>query len=59
MKLSHKRLLAAALECLGIVITSIGIGCELSSGGHSYLVLITVGSCLVAAGGMLWAKVKL
>ena len=59
MKLSHKRLAAAALECVGIVVTSIGIGLELSVGGNVHLVTITAGSCLVAVGGMLWAKVRL
>lgn len=59
MTLSHKRLLAAALECLGIVVTSVGIGFEISKGADKYLVVITVGSCLFAVGAMLWAKVKL
>lgn len=59
IKLKHKRIAAALLECGGIIITSIGIGCELAYGGHFYLVMITAGSCFVAVGGMLWAKIKL
>ena len=55
---SHHRLLAAGLECVGIAVTGIGIGCELSLGGDVYLALITVGSCVTAIGGLLWAKVK-
>ena len=56
MKLSHKRLAAAIIECVGIVVTSIGIGCELTVGGQAHLVIITVGSCLISAGALLWAK---
>lgn len=59
MTRSQKRALAAGLECLGIVVTSVGIGCELAYGGYTYLVVITVGSCVIATGAMLWAKVKL
>jgi len=59
VKLSSKRLIAAAIECVGIVVTSVGIGCELSLGGDMFFALITGGSCLVAVGGMLWAKVRL
>lgn len=59
MKLAQKRLAVAVLECVGIVVTAVGIGCELAYGGQVHLVVITIGSCLVAAGGMLWAKVRL
>ena len=58
MRKRNTRLLAAALECLGIVVTSIGIGCELSYGGDLHFMIITVGSCLVAVGGLLWAKTR-
>ena len=52
------RLLAAGIECVGIVVTGVGIGCELAFGGDFHLVVITVGSCLVSAGGLIWAKVR-
>ncbi len=52
------RLYAAAIECIGIMVTSVGIGCELSIGGDIHLVVITVGSCLISAGGLLWAKAR-
>ena len=54
----NTRLVAAALECVGIVVTSVGIGCELSYGADYYWAVITAGSCLVAVGSLLWAKVK-
>ncbi len=59
MKLSHKRLAAAILECVGIVVTAVGIGLELAFGGDVHLVVVTVGSCLVSVGSLLWAKVRL
>jgi len=36
----------------------VGIGCELALGGELHLVVITVGSCLVSVGGLLWAKAR-
>ena len=52
------RLLAAGIECVGIAVTGIGIGCELAHGGELHLVVITVGSCLISVGGLLWAKTR-
>jgi hypothetical protein len=49
---------ATAIECVGIAITGVGIGCELAIGGDIFLVVITVGSCLVSVGGLLWAKAR-
>jgi len=58
MKREVTKVLAVALECVGIAVTGVGIGCELAFGGELHLVVITVGSCLVSVGGLLWAKVK-
>lgn len=58
MKLSHKRLASAVLECVGIGVCSLGVGVELAKGADTYLVLITIGATIVAVGSMLWAKVK-
>ena len=58
LSLSRQRLLAAGIECVGIAVTGIGIGCELAVGGEVHLVLITIGSCMVAVGGLLWSKVR-
>ena len=38
------------LVLVGIVVTSCGIGLELLTGEPIYLVIITVGGCLVAGG---------
>jgi len=58
MRKRTTQILAAALECLGIAVTGVGIGCELAYGGELHLVVITVGSCLISAGGLLWAKTR-
>ena len=51
------KILAAIIEIVGIAVIGIGIGCELAYGGELHLVVITVGSVLVAMGGFLWVKV--
>jgi hypothetical protein len=58
MQENTTRLWAVALECVGIAVTGVGIGCELAFGGDLHLVVITVGSCLISVGGLLWAKVR-
>jgi len=58
MQRSRTRLWAAAIECIGIAVTGVGIGCELALGCELHLVVITVGSCLISVGGLLWAKAR-
>lgn len=50
------RLIPIGIELVGISVIGIGIGLELTQGGEIYLVVITLGSCLVAAGGVIWGK---
>ena len=50
------RLAAILIELIGIAAIATGIGMELACGGQIYLVIITVGSCLVATGGVIWGK---
>lgn len=45
-----------ALELIGIITVSVGIGVELMTGAHIGVVVITIGSCLVATGGVIWGK---
>ena len=51
------KLTAIIIELVGIATVGAGIGLELGQGGDVYLVMITVGSVLVAGGGFLWSKV--
>jgi len=50
------RLASILIELIGIATVAAGIGMELAVGGEIYLVIITIGSCLVATGGVIWGK---
>ena len=50
------RLVAIIIELVGIGTIGTGIGLELAQGGDVYLVVITIGSVLVASGGVIWGK---
>ena len=50
------KLLSIGLELAGIATVGTGIGVELATGADTALVVITIGSCLVASGGVIWGK---
>ena len=50
------KLLAIVLEIIGIAAIGAGIGVELVIGADIGFVAITVGSLLVASGGVIWGK---
>lgn len=50
------RLAAIILELGGIAAIGVGIGVEVIAGAHLGFVIITIGSCLVAGGGIVWGK---
>ena len=52
-----KKAIPITIELVGISIVGVGIGLEIACGGAIYLVVITVGSCLIAAGGLWFAKI--
>ena len=52
----NAKITAVALELFGIAVIGCGIGIELMMGAHIGLTVITVGSCLVAIGGVIWGK---
>ena len=54
--MKKKRLIPIVIELVGISVVGTGIGLELAIGGSVYLAVITVGSCLVAIGGVIWGK---
>jgi hypothetical protein len=51
-----KKLLPIAIEITGIAAIGTGIGVELTAHADIGWVLVTAGSCLVAAGGIIWGK---
>jgi hypothetical protein len=50
------KLLAIILELVGIGSIGTGVGIELAIGADIGFVAITVGSLLVATGGVIWGK---
>ena len=54
--MKKKHLIPIAIELLGISIVGMGIGLEVAKGGQGYLIMITTGSLLIAAGGVIWGK---
>ena len=50
------KLAAVIIELFGIAVIGCGIGVELIIGAHIGLVVITIGSCFVAIGGIIWGK---
>lgn len=51
-----RKLIPVIIESIGIATVGIGIGLEIAFGGAAYLIVITVGSLLIATGGMIWGK---
>jgi len=52
----NRKLIPIIIELVGISAVGTGIGLEIGFGGQIYLVVITIGSCLIAAGGIIWGK---
>jgi hypothetical protein len=50
------KLLAITLELVGIASIGTGIGVELVLGAEIGFVAITIGSLMVATGGVIWGK---
>ena len=50
------KITAVTLELFGIAVIGCGIGVELMMGAHIGLAVITIGSCFVVIGGVIWGK---
>lgn len=50
------KLLPIVLELIGIATIGAGIGIELAQRAPMGFIVITIGSCFVAAGGIVWGK---
>jgi hypothetical protein len=51
-----KKLLPVILEITGIAAIGVGIGVELAAHADIGWALVTIGSCMVAIGGVIWGK---
>ena len=50
-------IIATAIELIGIITVSSGIGFEIATGAELGYVLITMGSVIIAGGGLIFAKI--
>ncbi len=54
--MSKKMYLALIVELTGIAVTGVGVGIELAMQADYGFLAVTVGSLLLAAGGVIWGK---
>ncbi len=54
--MTGKMLLAIIVELVGIATIGTGIGIELATHADIGWATVTIGSCLVAIGGVIWGK---
>lgn len=54
--MSKTKMLAITIELVGIAVIGAGIGVELATHADIGWVTITIGSCFVAIGGIIWGK---
>jgi len=52
-----EKLIAALIEIVGISVTSIGVGYEAAYKADLGYLIITVGSIIIATGGLIYAKI--
>jgi len=50
------KIIPIALELLGIATIGTGIGMEMAQGADVWWFVISVGSLLIASGGVIWGK---
>jgi hypothetical protein len=50
------KLISIIIEVIGVAATGAGIGVELATQADIGWATITIGSCLVAIGGVIWGK---
>jgi len=54
--MNKKRLVPIAIELIGISAIGAGIGVEMVTHADVGWAVVTIGSCLVAIGGVIWGK---
>jgi len=54
--MSKRKLIPVVIELTGISAIGAGIGVELATHADIGWAMITIGSCLVAIGGVIWGK---
>ncbi len=54
--MGKRKVMPVAIELTGITAIGIGIGVELATHADVGWAMVTIGSCLVAIGGVMWGK---
>jgi hypothetical protein len=54
--MDFKKLLPITIELVGVAAVGVGIGVELATQADIGWATVTIGSCLVAIGGIIWGK---
>jgi hypothetical protein len=54
--MSKRKLIPVAIELTGILAIGAGIGVELATHADVGWAMMSIGSCLVAIGGVIWGK---
>jgi hypothetical protein len=54
--MNKRKLIPIAIELVGISAIGAGIGVEMATHADIGWVIVTIGSCLVAIGGIIWGK---
>ncbi|AMU85975.1 hypothetical protein [Dehalococcoides mccartyi] len=54
--MSKLKLLPIIIEVVGVAVVGTGIGVELATHADIGWATVTIGSCLVAIGGVIWGK---
>jgi hypothetical protein len=54
--MNKKKLIPMAIELVGISAIGAGIGVEIVTHADVGWAIVTIGSCLVAIGGIIWGK---
>jgi len=52
----NKKLIPILIELVGIASTGMGIGVEMATHADIGWAAMTIGSCMVAIGGVIWGK---
>ncbi len=54
--MDFKKLIPITIELVGVAAVGTGIGVELATQADIGWATVTIGSCLVAIGGIIWGK---
>ena len=54
--MNEEKVLPLLIELTGIAAIGVGVGIELATKADVGWVVVTIGSCVVAIGGVIWGK---